>query len=260
MQNTTKPIKLNIEIKTWLQYTVFKNKLTSILRTCKRQYFTDIFQKCKGNMKQTWNKINDILGNKKHNVIPNEMYTGKNKFSTREQIVEEFNSYFVNIGKKITNSIPCLPRSFKQYLSSEYNSSMFLKPTSINELVDICKSLDPSKACGNDDISPRVVKECIFSFVEPLCNIFNKSISTGVFPNALKVAKIIPLYKKNCAQNIDNYRPVAVLPIFSKMLEKVMYTRLYSFLSKFDILINEQFGFRKNHSTTHGVLNLSLTN
>ena len=67
---------------------------------------------------------------------------------------------------------------------------------------------------------PRVVKESICCFVEPLCNIFNKSLSTGVFPEALKVAKVVPLYKKNCKQNVDNDRPVVILPIFSKLLKK----------------------------------------
>ena len=132
-----------------------------------------------------------------------------------------------------------------------------MKPTTVYELTNLCKSLDPSKACGSDDVSPRVVKETIFYFVDPLCNIFNKSISSGIFPDSLKVAKVVPLYKKKCKQNIDNYRPVAILSIFSKLLEKVMYSRLFSFLEKYEILISEQFGFRKNHSTVHGVLNLS---
>ena len=162
-----------------------------------------------------------------------------------------------SIGKKVSDSIPFIPKSYEKYLTSEYTDSMFLKPTSVDELSKICASFNASKASGSDDISPRVVKESICCFVEPLCNIFNKSLSTGVFPEALKVAKVVPLYKKNCKQNIDNYRPVAILPIFSKLLEKVMHNRLHSFLMKYEILINEQFGFRKNHSTTHGVLNVS---
>ena len=101
-----------------------------------------------------------------------------------------------------------------------------MKPVSVDELLKICTSLNPSKAYGIDNISPRVVKESIFYFVEPLCNIFNKSISTGVFPESLKEAKVIPLYKKNSKQNIDNYRPVSILPVLSKLLERVMYIRV----------------------------------
>ena len=246
--------------KSRLKYTVFKNKLTSLLRNSKKLYFSEIFQKCKGNIKKTWNEINIILGHKKQNIIPNEMYSGKNKYSTREQIVEEFNSYFVNVGQRISNSIPSIPESFKRYIRSDCSASLFMKPVSVDELLKICTSLNPSKAYGIDNISPRVVKESIFYFVEPLCYIFNKSISTGVFPESLKEAKVIPLglyIKKNSKQNIDNYRPVSILPVLSKLLERVMYNRVYDFLAKYDILINEQFGFRKSHSTSHGVLNLS---
>ena len=123
-------------------------------------------------MKKTWNSINDVLGNKKLNVIPNEMYSGKNKYSSREQIVQEFNSYFTNVGQKLSDSIPHVPNSFKKYLGSDYVNTLFLKPTTVYELTKLCTSLDPLKACGCDDISPRVVKETIFYFVDPLCNIF----------------------------------------------------------------------------------------
>ena len=186
--------------KSRVKYTLYKNKLTTLVRNSKKQYFYDLFQKCKGNMKKTWNTINDVLGNKKQNVIPNEMYSGKDKYSSREQIVQGFNSYFANIGKKLSDSILHAPNSFKKYLSSDYVNTLFLKPATVYELTKLCTSLDPSKACGFDDISPRVVKETIFNFVDPLCNIFNKSISTGVFPDSLKVAKVVPLYKKNCKQ------------------------------------------------------------
>ena len=88
-------------------------------------------------MKKTWNEINNILGNKKQNTIPNEMYSGKNKFSTREQIVQQFNSFFSSIGQKLSNTIPFIPESFKRYIQSDYSASLFLKPVSEYELIKI---------------------------------------------------------------------------------------------------------------------------
>ena len=82
----------------------------------------------------------------------------------------------LNVGQRISNSIPSIPESFKRYIRSDCSASLFMKPVSVDELLKICTSLNPSKAYGIDNISPRVVKESIFYFVEPLCNIFNKSI------------------------------------------------------------------------------------
>ena len=107
---------------------------------------------------------------------------------------------------------------------------MFFRPTSIHEITEFVLSLKLSKASGSDDIAPRVIKECIYFFVEPLCDIFNKSLSQGVVPVKLKVAKVVPVYKKDDNQNIANYRPIALLPIFSKILEKIVYKRLNDFL------------------------------
>lgn len=83
------------------------------------------------------------------------------------------------------------------------------------------------------------------------------SFNNGVVPDKLKLAKVIPLYKKDKADNIENYRPIALLSIFDKLLEKLMFKRLYYFLTNFDILIPEQFGFRQNYSTSMSVIHFS---
>ena len=101
-----------------------------------------------------------------------------------------------------------------------------------------------------------VSKTGLLLVLEPLCDIFNKSLSQGVVPVKLKVAKVVPVYKKDDNQNIANYRPIALLPIFSKILEKIVYKRLNDFSLKKEILIPQQFGFRKKYSTSMGVFNL----
>ena len=134
------------------------------------------------------------------------------------------------------------------------NASLFFRPTSIFEIIKFVSSLKSSKSSGSDDIAPRVVKECIHFFVEPLCAIFNRS--QGIVPDKLKVAKVVPVYKKDDNKNLVNYRPIALLPIFSKILEKIVYKRLNEFLLMRNVLIPQQFGFRKHFSTSMGVFNL----
>ena len=239
------------------KYTLYKNKLTTLLRTSKQQYYYNIFQKYKNDYKKTWLQINDILGKNKNNTLPSNMYFENTQCHTRQEIVESFNSYFVNIGKNISRDIPDVNNSFNEYLKDKNDSTLFLKPTSVFEIIKYSNILKPHKASGPDDISPRVVKESIHSIVDPLCDIFNKSISSGIIPDRLKIAKIIPIYKKNDKENIQNYRPIALLPIFSKLFEKILHQRIYDFFVTKKLLIDEQFGFRKNYSTCLGALNLT---
>ena len=87
----------------------------------------------------------------------------------------------------------------------------------------------------------------------PLTKLYNKCMTTGSFPQELKVGKITPIYKKGNAEQLENYRPVSTLPIFGKIFEKIIFARLYSFLTAKNILHDKQFGFRKSHSTSHAL-------
>ena len=94
-----------------------------------------------------------------------------------------------------------------------------------------------------------LVKECLGYFIKPLVHIYNVSFQTGIFPDMMKLAKIKPLFKKGDRRNIQNYRPIFILSAFSKILEKLMYNRLLSFLKKHNTLTNVQHGFREKKST-----------
>ena len=91
----------------------------------------------------------------------------------------------------------------------------------------------------------------------PLCDIVNESFSSGIIPDMMKLAKVIPLYKKNSPEVPSNYRPISLLSVFSKIVEKLMHNRLYSFLEKYDILYSLQFRFRAKHSTLHALISLT---
>ena len=96
----------------------------------------------------------------------------------------------------ISKNIPKVTKSFNDYLSNKNTSTLFLKPTNVFEIIKLSNTLKPCKASGSDEISPRVVKECMHIIAEPLCDIYNKSISSGIVPDKLKLAKIVPVFKK----------------------------------------------------------------
>ena len=99
-----------------------------------------------------------------------------------------------------------------------------------------------------------VVKSTSVLYLEPLVHIFNLSLQQGVFPSQLKIAKVIPLFKDGDKSLVNNYRPVSVLPLFSKILEQIMYSRLTDFVNRLDLLYKYQFGFRKKHSVNTALI------
>jgi len=124
---------------------------------------------------------------------------------------------------------------------------MFASPVTGNEVENVINKLKGKSSAGFDEIPEVLVKRCSHYISKPLTHVFNLSFRFGIFPDLMKKAKISPLFKKGNKQDIQNYRPIAVLSVFSKILEKIMYNRLLSFLKKFNILTDEQNGFRNKN-------------
>ena len=113
--------------------------------------------------------------------------------------------------------------------------------------------LRPDVAAGHDTIPMWAVKNSIDLISKPLCEILNLSIENGIIPDQLKIARIVPIFKSGDNSLFSNYRPISVLPVFSKILEKAVYNRLMNYININGILFRNQFGFRKNHSTSHAL-------
>ena len=110
---------------------------------------------------------------------------------------------------------------------------------------------------GCDGITAKVLKlSCNVIILEPLCHVLNLSLSNGYFPDELKIAEVIPVFKSGDAMKLINYRLVSMLSVFSKLLEQIMYNRLNSFIQKQNILYKYQFGFRVKHSTDSALITL----
>ena len=148
-------------------------------------------------------------------------------------------------------------KSFESFLQGSVVESLFFSPITISDIINIVSKFDVNKSAGYDDINIRIVKSAIFAIVNPLCNIFNFSLEKGIFPSALKIAKVIPVYKTGNKTLVNNYRPVSILSIFSKLFEKLVYDKLICFIDKHNILYNKQFGFRKGYSTTHALIDFT---
>ena len=141
------------------------------------------------------------------------------------------------------------PRALDQYLEDPNKNNFFITPTDPQEVLNLIKEIDPKKACDIYNISPKFITYSKFFLADTLCKLFNKSIQDHCFPSDLKFTKVLPSHKGKSKMDCKNYRPISVLPIFSKIIERLMYNRLLSFIKKHDILYEHRYGFQAGKST-----------
>jgi len=173
-------------------------------------------------------------------------------------IAESFNDFFANVGPDLAAKIPSTT-DFKDYLEDNHPNSFYLSPITEHDIINEIHRLKPHKAMGHDYVHPKLVIDAANIISRPLEHIINCSLSQGKFPNPLKYAKITPVYKKGSALDVNNYRPISILPIFSKIVESIVKKQLISFLDKFDILLETQYGFRKKYNSKLALADLIST-
>ena len=211
-------------------------------------------KKSKGNKKKTWQIINELRGKEKHKLKPSFLIDNERIF-TRRIIADKFNKYFVklasNLNQDAYGNIPITSYpSFESFLSKSNENSIFLEDCTSEEVASIIKELQTGKS---SDI-PIVLVKAACHIISPLIStLYNKCMTYGIFPQTFKLSKVSPIYKKGNKELIENYRPISTLPIFGKIFEKIIYSRIYKFLTHHGILTDSQFGFRKGYSTGHAI-------
>ena len=171
-------------------------------------------------------------------------------------VAEHFNDFFTTIAAKLVEKLPIASGRFGlDYIKSYYNrlnvseNSFLLKSVSHELIVRILSSMSPCKATGLDNIPARFVKDGAEIIAQPVRHIINLSLSVGKVPEDFKLARVVPLHKKNSKTEVGNYRPVSVLNIMSKVVERVVFDQLYGYLSENKLLYELQSGFRSSYST-----------
>ena len=243
-----------------MKYKKYKNVFTKLIKVAETSYYSEMLDRRKNDIKSLWSNLNSICNPK---TQTNRGCTGI-KIDDTDNIINDpklisnyFNASYANIGVNLVTKLPATSSHFSQFLGNPLVNSMVCSITCKDEILKIVKGLKNKKSCGTDNITTSILKQCIPEFIDPLVHIFNMSLSTGIFPSKLKIAKVIPLYKKGDNKIISNYRPISLLSVFSKILEKLMFNRLMSFLNKYNVLYNYQFGFRKNYSSSLALIEVT---
>ena len=230
-------------------YKCYKRKLQQLMKVAEKKHYHDLLVEYSNDIKKSWVVIKSIINKNKKPHIQGRFKIGENLItSDKELISNKFNDFFINIGPTLAKSIPCVNESPLSYLGNRLTESIYLAPVNENEIGQLIKSLKDTTA-GFDDLNSMCLKISSRFLLKPLTHICNLSISQGIFPEQLKIANVIHLYKSDDSTSFNNYRPVSVLCVLSKIFEKIMYNRVAAFLEIFKILHDNQYGFRKKSST-----------
>ena len=231
----------------------FRNDVTNSLRSARFNYLKNKFDEYKNNMKKTWTLINDIMRPNKSSRKFSELKLGNSVLTRDEDMANALNEYFVNVGENIAQGINSSGEHLN-FMTGNYSNSFFIEPTTAQEVFSIISGLK-NKSCDPVKLIPiRVLKAINHIICHPLSKIINSSFQTGVFPSMLKVSSVVPIPKQGDLTLMENYRPISILNIFSKIIEKIMYKRLFSYFEDNSVLNNKQFGFRSKKSTSDALI------
>ena len=152
--------------------------------------------------------------------------------------------------------MPSTDTTPQQYLNNQTYDTFYLFPTSVSEIEAEISKINVKKATGPYSIPSNILRLLKTVISKPLETIFNASFATGVVPDKFKVARVLPVFKNGLRTDMCNYRPISLLSVFNKIMEKLMYNRLISFIEKMDVIYAKQFGFCSHHSTEHAILSI----
>ena len=238
------------------EFQKFDRILKKTIRVAKQNYYFQLFESSKSNIKKTWQHINNILnrGNIKSS-FPECFDIDGCLVSDPARIAESFNNFFVNVGPGLASKMPDVSDrvKFEDFLEP-VNCNFNFSKINTEGVIKAIDSLKPKASYGYDSISTELLKYMKYEIAEPLSIIINQSFETGIFPSNLKIAKVIPVYKKDDNRKIDNYRPISLLPAISKVFEKIIHSQLLEYFLSNKLLYDHQYGFRPGHSTEHAIL------
>ena len=232
-----------------------------MIRISKKKCYNDYFNDHSNNTKLVWKGIKQIIymKNPNSNSISTKLIHDGQEITGTKEIANAFSSFFSNVGDRLATDIPHASKSPLDYIDTCNSESFYLFPTTPSEIEREISYLNTSKTVGPNSIPIKVLKLLQHVLSKPLEILFNASFATGIVPQSFKIARIIPVFKKGDYRSLNNYRPISLLSIFNKLLEKLMYTRLINFLEQKCTLYNKQFGFRSQYSTEHAILTITDT-
>ena len=239
------------------RFKYYRNLIKKLIFKAKKEFYNKYFEKHKCNSKKIWKGIGKII-HKQGKTNSGDIYIKENNniYTDPSIVTNKFNEFYTTIANKLVDKIDKSNNKYQDFLKNPNQHSMFLKEVEPGEVLNILLKLDTTKAADIYGISPKFVQFCSKELFLKLTKIFNLSFKVGKFPDLMKIAEVIPIFKAGSSMEIGNYRPISLLPIFGKNFEKIMHSRLYSFIESQNILHKNQYGFQKNKSTEQALIDI----
>ena len=237
-----------------LRYKQYKNQFNKIIKIAKQKHTHDKLSNDVSN-KVLWSEINNMMGKTHSKVEINSLVNNGQNLTEPLHIANYMTHFFSSIGEQMGKDLKVSPfNKFKKFMPPKLNKSIFLTKMSPNEVLKIIDNFHNKTSAGDDMISQKLLRNIKNEIVNSLTKLINMSIDEAVYPDILKVCKVIPVYKNGNPQDINNYRPISLLSSFNKVFEKKIQIDLANFIDDNKILCNQQFGFRKYHSTIDALI------
>ena len=203
----------------WTEYKIARNNVNVAIGKAKTNYCKRYFETNIGNIKKSWKGVNSILGRTQPATEINRIDIGDNSITTPLEISNVLNYHFTHIGPRLAGNTLETTVSFEDYITPSV-SSFTLNEISCDVVHCLVSCLQINKATGLDGISARLLKEACPKIVPSLTHII---IRSGCFPEEWKISKVLPLYKEDIKSDPNNYRPISILPVVSKIIENVIF-------------------------------------
>ena len=209
-----------------------------------------MLQTNQGDSKTTWKTLKQLLPKCTDGGITSLDINGT-LITDFKQICNTFNQFFIDTSTRLAEAIRSVNMSALDYLKRTVRKPtkcFSFKTVNSNEVLKLINRIPNGKATGIDNIQIRLLKACAPAIVDSLTYILNLSLQLGVFPTEWKKARVSPIFKKGSKTDPGNFRPVSVLPVVSKIIERIAHKQLYEYLTEHKLLCIEQSGFRRRHS------------
>ena len=245
----------------WPEYKRLRNRVTSELRRSVEGHYRSLIDENSNNPKEMWKTINKVLNKNQCSTTPRSvMYKGQ-LVEKQKEIAEAFNNHFTTIGPKLAEKIETKESDDPlKYLIDEGPSTaprFEFHPVDPSTIEKEIKKLKCSKSAGYDKVSVKLVRDAAGILCKPLAAIFNSSFDMGIFPDMWKIARVTSIFKSGSKNDMGNYRPISVLSVFSRLLEKLGHDQVSNYLKVHKKFSKCQHAFLKMHSTLTSLLNVT---